>query len=75
MKSRIYFMLIGFAIFTGATFNLAKYAVHYFSPASAAARRFGIAALVMVLILGLQKQIKSKALKNYWKMYGLSTLN
>lgn len=69
MKSRIYLMLIGFAIFTGATFNLAKYAVHYFSPASAAAWRFGIAALVMVLILGLQKQIKSKTLKIHWKMY------
>ncbi|MEB2294532.1 DMT family transporter [Priestia megaterium] len=69
MKSRIYLMLIGFAIFTGATFNLAKYAVHYFSPASAAAWRFGIAALVMVLILGLQKQIKSKTIKIHWKMY------
>ncbi|MGE7715979.1 DMT family transporter [Priestia megaterium] len=69
MKSRIYFMLIGFAIFTGATFNLAKYAVHYFSPASAAAWRFGIAVLVMVLILGLQKQIKSKTIKIHWKMY------
>jgi drug/metabolite transporter (DMT)-like permease len=62
-------MLIGFAIFTGATFNLAKYAVQYFSPASAAAWRFGIAALVMVLILGLQKQIKSKTIKVHWKMY------
>ncbi|SFG61894.1 Threonine/homoserine efflux transporter RhtA [Priestia megaterium] len=69
MKSRIYLMLIGFAIFTGATFNLAKYAVHYFSPASAAAWRFGIAVLVMVLILGLQKQIKSKTIKIHWKMY------
>ena len=69
MKSRIYLMLIGFAIFTGATFNLAKYAVHYFSPASAAVWRFGIAALVMALILGLQKQIKSKAIKKHWKMY------
>ncbi|MEO2222695.1 DMT family transporter [Priestia megaterium] len=69
MKSRIYLMLIGFAIFTGATFNLAKYAVHYFSPASAAAWRFGIAALVMVLILGFQKQIKSKTIMTHWKMY------
>ncbi|MDN4865386.1 DMT family transporter [Priestia megaterium] len=69
MKSRIYLMLIGFAIFTGATFNLAKYAVHYFSPASAAAWRFGIAALFMVLILGLQKQIKVETIKIYWKMY------
>jgi drug/metabolite transporter (DMT)-like permease len=62
-------MLIGFAIFTGATFNLAKYAVQYFSPASAAAWRFGIAALVMALILGLQKQIKVETIKIHWKMY------
>lgn len=62
-------MLIGFAIFTGATFNLAKYAVQYFSPASAAVWRFGIAAPVMVLILGLQKQIKLETIKIHWKMY------
>ncbi|MFJ7183655.1 DMT family transporter [Lysinibacillus xylanilyticus] len=62
-------MLIGFAIFTGATFNLAKYSVHYFSAASAAAWRFGIAALVMVLILGFQKQIKIRTIKTHWKMY------
>ncbi|MGE7673125.1 DMT family transporter [Lysinibacillus sp. NPDC094403] len=62
-------MLIGFAVFTGATFNLAKYSVHYFSAASAAAWRFGIAALVMVLILGFQKQIKIRTIKTHWKMY------
>ncbi|MFP7487598.1 EamA family transporter [Priestia filamentosa] len=62
-------MLIGFAVFTGATFNLAQYSVHYFSAASAAAWRFGIAALVMVLILGWQKQIKLKIIKAHWKMY------
>jgi len=69
MKSKIYLRLIGFAVFTGATFNLAKYSVHYFSAASAAAWRFGIAALVMVLILGFQKQIKIKTIKTHWKMY------
>lgn len=62
-------MLIGFAVFTGATFNLAQYSVHYFSAASAAAWRFGIAALVMILILGWQKQIKLKTIKAYWKIY------
>jgi drug/metabolite transporter (DMT)-like permease len=62
-------MLIGFAVFTGATFNLAKYSVHYFSAASAAAWRFGIAALVMILILGWQKQIKLKIIKAHWKIY------
>ncbi|MFP3846178.1 DMT family transporter [Priestia filamentosa] len=62
-------MLIGFAVFTGATFNLAQYSVHYFSAASAAAWRFGIAALVMILILRWQKQIKIKIIKAHWKMY------
>ncbi|YCA46346.1 EamA family transporter (plasmid) [Bacillus sp. JZ8] len=62
-------MLIGFAVFTGATFNLAQYSVHYFSAASAAAWRFGIAALVMILILRWQKQIKLKIIKAHWKMY------
>lgn len=69
MKSSTYFKLIGFAVFTGATFNLAKYAVQYFSPASAAAWRFGIAALVLILLLGLQKQINFKTVKSHWKMY------
>ncbi|MGQ3380855.1 DMT family transporter [Priestia endophytica] len=69
MKSKIYLMLIGFAVFTGATFNLAQYSVHYFSAANAAAWRFGIAALVMILILGWQKQIKLEIIKVHWKMY------
>lgn len=56
---KIYLMLIGFSVFTGATFNLAKYTVGYFSPSSAAAWRFGLAAVVILIILiftdGLQK--------------------
>ncbi|WEK53741.1 MAG: EamA family transporter [Candidatus Cohnella colombiensis] len=59
----IYLMLIGFAIFTGATFNLAKYTVGYFSPSSAAAWRFGLAAVVMLIILFFNEGIKKSQLK------------
>jgi hypothetical protein len=37
MNGKVFAMLLGFAIVTGATFNLAKYAVQYFSAASAQA--------------------------------------
>lgn len=43
----IYLMLLGFSIFTGATFNLAKYTVGYFSPSSSAAWRFGLVEYVL----------------------------
>jgi drug/metabolite transporter (DMT)-like permease len=69
MKSKVYLMLIGFAIFTGATFNLAKYSVQYFSPSSAAGWRFGIAAVVMLLILSIQKRINRDVVKANWKFY------
>ncbi|MDQ1147528.1 drug/metabolite transporter (DMT)-like permease [Bacillus sp. SORGH_AS 510] len=51
-------MLMGFVLVTGATFNLAKYAVQYFSAASAAGWRFGIAAVVMFALLIIQKKVK-----------------
>lgn len=60
---KIYLMLLGFAIFTGATFNLAKYTVGYFSPSSAAACRFGLAAVVMLIILIFTEGIKKTQLK------------
>ncbi len=60
---KIYLMLIGFSIFTGATFNLAKYTVGYFSPSSAAAWRFGLAAVVMLLILFFSEGINKNQLK------------
>ncbi|MFJ6209239.1 DMT family transporter [Lysinibacillus sp. NPDC092081] len=60
---KIYLMLIGFSIFTGATFNLAKYTVGYFSPSSAAAWRFGLAAVVMLIILIFSEGIKKSQLK------------
>jgi len=30
MKNKVYTQLLGFAIFTGGTFNASKYAVQYF---------------------------------------------
>ncbi|RLQ94607.1 DMT family transporter [Falsibacillus albus] len=62
-KLKIYMMLIGFSIFTGATFNLAKYTVGYFSPSSAAAWRFGLAAAVMLTILVFTEGIKKNQLR------------
>jgi drug/metabolite transporter (DMT)-like permease len=60
---KIYLMLIGFSLFTGATFNLAKYTIGYFSPSSAAAWRFGLAAVVMLIILIFTEGIKKSQLK------------
>ncbi|WP_134686033.1 DMT family transporter [Brevibacillus migulae] len=62
-QTKIYIMLLSVSIFMGAAFPLAKYTVDYFSPASAAAWRFGIAAAVMLIMMlateGIQKhQIK-----------------
>lgn len=62
---KVYLMLIGFSVFTGATFNLAKYTVGYFSPSSAAAWRFGLAAVVMLIILIFTEGVqKSRLRKN-----------
>jgi drug/metabolite transporter (DMT)-like permease len=62
-------MLIGFVLVTGATFNLAKYAVQYFSAASAAGWRFGIAALVMFAILISRRNLKWETIKRYGVTY------
>lgn len=56
-------MLLGFSIFTGATFNLAKYTVEYLAPSSAAAWRFGLAAVVMLVILLLTEGVNKSLLK------------
>ncbi|NRD77100.1 EamA family transporter [Bacillus sp. BRMEA1] len=71
MRGKTYAMLLGFAVFTGATFNLAKYAVHYFSAANAAGWRFGIAATVLVFILGIQKKIRWGILREYGGIYAI----
>ncbi|WP_075982843.1 DMT family transporter [Bacillus massilinigeriensis] len=80
---KIYLMLIGFSFFTGATFNLAKYTVGYFSPSSAAAWRFGLAAVVMLIILiftegvkkgNLQKNAISYVILGIVGIFGFNTL-
>ena len=60
---KIYLMLLGFSIFTGATFNLAKYTLDYFSASSAAAWRFGLAAVMMLIILAVTQGVKLAPLK------------
>lgn len=69
MKIKIYFMLISFSIFTGVTFNLAKYSLGFFSASSAAAWRFGLAAITMLLILALKEKLNREALKQNRWMY------
>lgn len=69
MKAKIFFMLLSFSIFTGATFNLAKYTVYYFSPFSAAAWRFGLAATIMVIIFMVKEKVKMEFLKQNGLMY------
>ncbi|MED1726355.1 DMT family transporter [Brevibacillus parabrevis] len=69
MNAKLFFMLLSFSIFTGATFNLAKYTVDYFSPFSAAAWRFGLAAMVMVVILLIKERGKTDFLKQNAMMY------
>lgn len=63
MKSRIYMMLLGVAVFNGITFHLAKLTVRYFSVFSVAALRFSLAAVIMLGIVGLQKNIKWDSIK------------
>jgi drug/metabolite transporter (DMT)-like permease len=71
MNGKVFAMLLGFVIVTGATFNLAKYAVQYFSAASVAGWRFGIAAIVMFFILLLQRKIKWAVIRKYAAIYTL----
>ncbi|WP_445491700.1 DMT family transporter [Niallia sp. 03133] len=61
--TKIYLQLISFALFTGATFHLAKYTVLYFSPAAVAAWRFGIAAIVMGIVLFFTEGMKKITLQ------------
>lgn len=71
---KIYLMLLGFSIFTGATFNLAKYTVGYFSPSSAAAWRFGLASIMMLIILFFTEGVVKKQLKKnvvYYVVLGI----
>lgn len=58
MKNKVYAQLLGFAIFTGGTFNASKYAVQYFETIHIAAWRFGIAAFVMLCLLKIRKDFE-----------------
>ena len=69
MMGKIYILLLGFAVFTGATFNLAKFSVQYFSAASAAGWRFGIAAVLLFIILGMQKKVRWDIVRKYGAIY------
>ncbi|HEK9103111.1 DMT family transporter [Bacillus pfraonensis] len=74
MKNKVYVQLLGFAIFTGGTFNASKYAVQYFSAVHIAAWRFGIAALVMLCILKIRKNFELEVWKQnigYYILLGI----
>ncbi|MFD2614531.1 DMT family transporter [Paenibacillus gansuensis] len=62
-RIKIHLMLLGFSVFTGASFNLAKYTVSCFSPFTAAACRFGLAAGVLLLILVITKRMDFSEIK------------
>jgi len=59
----VYLKAVGFSLFTGATFNVAKYSVNYFSPAVAAAWRFGLAAAALLLLLGWKERLNFRSLR------------
>jgi len=63
----VYVLLTLSAFFWGATFNFAKYSVHYLSPPSTAAIRFTIAAGLMILVLGFQGRSSWAILRRNWR--------
>ncbi|MDA8192485.1 MAG: EamA family transporter [Thermaerobacter sp.] len=70
MKHAVYLELVGFSIVTGVAFNLARYAVGYFSPAAAAAWRFGIAGAIILGLLARREGLHIHA----WRANGLGYL-
>ncbi|PEE38269.1 DMT family transporter [Bacillus pseudomycoides] len=74
MKNKVYVQLLGFAIFTGGTFNASKYAVQYFSAVHIAAWRFGIAAFAMLSTLMIRKNFEREVWKQnigYYILLGI----
>ncbi|OGX68254.1 MAG: transporter [Paenibacillus sp. RIFOXYA1_FULL_44_5] len=71
MRIKIYVMLLFVSIFIGAAFNLAAYAVHYFSAPAAAAWRFGLAAFLILILLLLKERMNAAAFKSNWRMFVL----
>ena len=64
-----YLSLVGFALITGATFNLAKYTVVFLSPSSAAAWRFALAAIIMLVIMSRREGIRLEHFKQNGKAF------
>lgn len=71
MRIKIYVMLLFVSVFMGASFNLAAYAVHYFSAPAAAAWRFGLAAFLILILLLVKERMNVEALKTNWPMFVL----
>ncbi|OIK13333.1 EamA family transporter [Bacillus sp. MUM 13] len=69
--AKIYLLLLGFSLFTGATFNLAKYTIAYIPASFAAAYRFGLAAAIMLIILGFREGIKTSQIKGNFMSYSV----
>ncbi|MBL0387622.1 DMT family transporter [Tumebacillus sp. ITR2] len=63
----IYILLVCSTVFWGGNFNAGKLAVDHLPPFTAAALRFGLASIVMLLILFAKEKINKEALKqNFW---------
>ncbi|MCZ8519627.1 MULTISPECIES: DMT family transporter [Paenibacillus] len=71
MRMNIYVMLLSVSIFIGASFNLASYAVHFFSAPAAAAWRFGLAACLILLLLFVKERLNMPAWRSNWPMFVL----
>lgn len=67
--SSIYVKLALVAVFIGASFNLASYAVGYLSAPSAAAWRFGTAALIVLVLLYAKERMRPSALRRNWAAF------
>jgi drug/metabolite transporter (DMT)-like permease len=68
-NTRTYLQLLFFALFTGSTFHLAQYTTDSFSVSSAAAWRFGIAAVVMIVLLAVKEGIQIATLRENGKWF------
>jgi len=71
MRLKMYAMLLLVSIFIGASFNLAAYAVNYFSAPAAAAWRFGLAACIVLLLLLARERMNLSALRSNWMLFVL----
>lgn len=71
MNPQLLMKLIAFPLMMGVTFNIAAYTVHYFSPSAAAAWRFGLAAVLMFLILAGKEKLSGQKWKQNGWMYVL----